>query len=183
MQSLHLDFLIFNDPFSERFDVDIDEQGSETFFGTRSRNIPEEIKAMKAGLAPGMVRKGLRLTGEFMTCLDVFMGELKLRTITAGAFFYHNALMWEKYEFTYFKGGKMMEKIHKEFQLGGMLCEKLDGSTPFRKEGMERTIRGRSWAIYDGIFLDAFGEEWESPVMYRILGKVFKVNTFPDQIY
>ena len=76
-----------------------------------------------------------------------------------------------------------MERIHKEFQLRGRLCEKLDDSTPFRKKGMERTIRGRSLAIYDGIYLDTFEEEWESPVMYRILGKEVKVDTFPDQIY
>ncbi len=183
MQSLQLDFLIINDPLSQRFNVDIDEQGKETFFGKRSRNIQEEIKAMEAGLAPGMVRKGLRLTGEFMTCLDGFMAELELKTILAGALFYHNAVMWERYGFIYFKGGKMMEKIQKEFQSGGMLYEKLDGSTPFRKEAMERTVRGRSWAIYDGIYLDAFGEDWETPVMYRMLGKDVKVNTFPDQIY
>jgi hypothetical protein len=48
---------------------------------------------------------------------------------------------------------------------------------------MERTVRGRSWAIYDGILLDAFNEEWESPLMYKILGKDFKVNTFPGQVY
>jgi hypothetical protein len=91
--------------------------------------------------------------------------------------------MWERYGFTYFKGGKMMEKIHKEFQPEGLLYEKLDDSTPFRRKGMERSIRGRSWAVNDGILLDAFDEEWESPVMYRILGKDFKINTFPDQIY
>ncbi len=33
MQSLHLDFLIINDPFSERFDVDMDECGRDTLFG------------------------------------------------------------------------------------------------------------------------------------------------------
>jgi len=183
MQSLHLDFLIINNPFSERFNVDIDEQGRDTFFGTRWRNIPEEIKAMEAGLAPGMVRQGLRLMGEFVRCLDVFMMALELKTITAGAFFYHNAIMWERYGFTYFRGGKMMEKIHKEFQPGGLLYEKLDDSTPFRRKGMERSVRGRSWAINDGILLEAFDEEWESPIMYRILGKDFKINTFPDQIY
>ena len=183
MQSLQLDFLIINDPFSQRFNVDIDEQGRETFFGKCSRNIQEEIKAMEARLAPGMVRPGLRLTEEFMRCLDVFMGELELKTTLAGALFYHNAVMWERYGYIYFKGGKMMEKIHKEFQVGGMLYEKLDGSTPFRKKGMDRTIRGRSWAIYDGVYFDAFGEEWESPVMYRMVGRDMKVNTFPDQVY
>jgi hypothetical protein len=108
---------------------------------------------------------------------------VELKTVTAGAFFYHNAVMWERYGFIYFRGGKMMERIHKEFQSGGKLYEKLDDSTPFRRRGMEKSIRGRSWAIYAGVYLDAFGEEWESPLMYRILGKDVKINTFPDQIY
>ncbi len=183
MDSLHLDFLIINDPFSERFNVDVDEFGRDTLLGARSRNICEEIKAMDAGVAPGMVRKGLRLIGEFSISLDRFMVPLGLKNVTTEAFYYHNAIVWEKYGFTYFKGGKMMEKIHKEFQPGGLLFEKLDDSTPFRKKGVERTVRGRSWAIYDGIFADAFDQEWESPMMYRILGKDFKVNTFPGQIY
>jgi hypothetical protein len=48
---------------------------------------------------------------------------------------------------------------------------------------MDQSIRGRSWAIHDGVFLEAFDEDPESPIMYRILGKDFKVNTFPGQIY
>jgi hypothetical protein len=106
-----------------------------------------------------------------------------MKTVTIGAFYYHNAILWERYGFTYFKGGKMMEKIHKEFQPGGLLYKRLDDSTPFRRKGMDQTIRGRSWAIHDGVFLEAFSEEAESPIMYRILGKDFKVNTFPGQIY
>jgi hypothetical protein len=183
MQSIHLDFLIINNPFSERFNVDVDELGRDTLFGTRSRNIPEEIRAVEVGLAPGMVRRGLRLMREFVKSLEVFMGSLGLKSITTNAFFYHNALLWEKYGFTYFRGGKMMENIHREFQPGGLLYEKLDDSTPFRRKEFERTIRGRSWALYDGISLDAFDEEWESPIMYKILGKDFRINTFPDQIY
>jgi acetoin utilization protein AcuC len=138
---------------------------------------------MEAGLAPGMVRKGLRLMGDFVECLEVFMVSLELKTVTIGAFYYHNAILWERYGFTYFKGGKMMEKIHREFQPGGSLYERLDDSTPFRRKGMEQSIRGRSWAIHDGVFVDVFDEEWESPIMYKILGKDFKVNTFPGQIY
>ncbi|NWF93547.1 MAG: hypothetical protein HXY46_11560 [Syntrophaceae bacterium] len=183
MQSLHLDFLIINNPFSERFNIDVDDQGRDTLFGIRLRNIPEEIRSMEAGLAPGMVRPGLRLVKEFVGCLDGFMDLLGLKTITIGAFFYHNAVIWERYGFGYFRGRKVMERIHREFQPGGMLYEKIDDSTPFRRKGMERTIRGRSWAIHDGVYLEAFGEEWESPVMYRMLGKDFKVNTFPGQIY
>jgi hypothetical protein len=183
MQSLHLDFLIINDPFSERFDVDVDEEGRDTLFGTRSRNIPEELKSMEAGLAPGMVRKGAGLMREFVNCLDLFMASIDLKTITNRCLYYHNALLWERYGFTYFKGRKMMERIHEEFQPGGELYNRLDGSTPFRRKGMEKTVRGRSWAIYDGIYVDAFGEEWESPLMYKESGKDSKVNTFPDQIF
>ncbi len=183
MQSLYLDFLIINDPFSERFNVDVDEFGKDTLLGTRSRNVPEEVRAMEAGLAPGMVRRGLRLLKEFVMSLEAFMAPLELKTITMGAFFYHNAILWERHGFTYFKGGKMMERIHKEFQPGGMLYQKLDDSTPFRRKGMEKTVRGRSWAIYDGIFTETFDEEWESPKMYKLLGKNSGTNTFPDQIY
>jgi hypothetical protein len=64
-----------------------------------------------------------------------------------------------------------------------LLYEHLDGSTPFRRKGTEKTVRGRSWAIYDGILLEAFHEEWESPKMYKVLGKDLMVNTFPDQTY
>jgi len=183
MQSLYLDFLIINDPLSERFNVDVDESGKDTLLGTRSRNIPEEIRAMEAGLAPGMVRHGLHLLEEFVKSLEAFMVSLDLKTITLGAFFYHNAILWERRGFTYFKGGKMMERIHREFQPGGLLYQKLDDSTPFRKKGMEKTVRGRSWAIYDDILVDAFDEEWESPKMHKMLGKDSRVNTFPDQIY
>jgi len=183
MESLHLDFLIINDPFPGRFNVDVDECGKETLLGARSRNIPEEIRALEAGLAPGMVKKGLGLMREFSHCMEGFMAPLGLKNITTKAFYYHNAIMWEKYGFIYFRGGKMMGKIHKEFQPGGLLYERLDDSTPFRRKGMEQTVRGRSWAIYDGVFEDAFDEEWESPMMYKTLGKDFKVNTFPGQIY
>jgi hypothetical protein len=183
MQSLYLDFLTINDPFSERFNIDVDEFGKDTLLGTRSRNIPEEIRAMEAGLAPGMVRHGLRLVNEFVKSLEAFMTPLELKTTTMGAFFYHNAILWERHGFTYFKGGKMMERIHREFQPGGLLYRKLDDSTPFRRKGMEKTVRGRSWAIYDGIFAEAFDEEWESPKMYKMLGKDSGTNTFPGQIY
>ena len=183
LKSVNIDFLIINNPFHERFNVDVDEFGKETFFGTRSRNIPEEIRAMEAGLAPGMIRQGLKLLAESLTCLETFAASIGLKTISLGALFYHNAISWERHGFTYFKGGKMMERIHEEFQPGGQLYQKLDDSTPFRRRGAEKTIRGRSWAIYDGILVEAFDEEWENPKMYKMLGGDLKVNTFPDQIY
>ena len=163
--------------------MDVDELGRDTLFGTRSRNIPEEVRAMEAGLAPGMVRQGLRLLREFIQCLEAFMNLLGLKTD------HHRCLLLSPCHIVgevwvqLLQRRKMMDRIHKEFQPGGLLYEKLDDSTPFRRKGMEQTVRGRSWAIYDGVYLDAFDEEWESPTMYRMLGKEFKINTFPDQIY
>jgi len=182
-QNLYLDFLTINDPLSERFNIDVDEFGKDTLLGTRSRNIPEEIRAMGAGLAPGMVRRGLHLVNEFVKSLEAFMTPLDLKTTAMGAFFYHNAILWERHGFTYFKGGKMMERIHTEFKPGGLLYQKMDDSTPFRRRGTEKTVRGRSWAIYDGILAEAFDEEWESPKMYKVRGKNSGTNTFPGQIY
>jgi hypothetical protein len=183
MRSLYLDFLTINNPFSQRFHVDRDESGRDTLFGTLSRNIPEELRALDAGLAPGMVRQALRLTGEFMTCLETLTLSLGLKAISLRALYYHHAILWERYGFIYFRGMKMMEKIHREFQPGGLLYQRLDGSTPFRRRGMEKTVRGRSWALYDGTYSEAFGEEWESPWMYKMIGKDLKMNTFPGQTY
>jgi len=69
----------------------VDECGRDTLLGARSRNISEEIKAMETGLAPGMVRKGLRLIGEFSIS---WMGScaVGLKTVTTEAFYYHNAI-------------------------------------------------------------------------------------------
>ncbi len=52
------------------------------------------------------------------------------------------------------------------FKPGNLLHERLDGSTPFRMQGMERTVRGRSWAIHDDI-LDA---PWDGIVIYKMVG-------------
>jgi len=183
MRSLYLDFVTINDPFSERFNVDRDELGRDTLFGTHSRNIPEEIRALDAGLAPGTVRRGLRLAGEFMACLETFTQSLGLKAIGLRALYYHHAILWERCGFIYFRGMKMMEKIHGEFQPGGLLYRKLDGSTLFRRGEMEKTVRGRSWALYDGTYSEVFGEDWEGPWMYKMIGKDLKMNTLPGQTY
>jgi hypothetical protein len=59
---LNWDFLVVNDPDGERFSIDIDEQQRDTLWGRASRNLPEEERALRAGLAPGQVRRGLGLT-------------------------------------------------------------------------------------------------------------------------
>ena len=183
MHSVHLDFVTINDPRSERYDVDTDELGHDTLFGCRSRNIGEEVRAMDAGLAPGMVRRGLGLLAEFVESLEKFTTSVGLKAVTLGALYYHNAISWERCGFTYFRGLNLMKTIHAEFHPGGRLYQCLDNSTPFRRPGMEMTVRGRSWTIHDSILVDAFDEDWHNPKMYKMMGKHHGVNTFPTHAH
>jgi len=179
MDNLELSFLVINNPRGERFNIDRDAQGRDTLFGTALRHVPEEERAMKAGLSPGQVRPGLRLLGESIRLLERFAARLGTSIISCEALFYHNAIQYERLGFGYIEGRKLMEEIDRDFHPGGRLYERLDGSTPFRKAGGEKSVRGRSWAIQDGIL----GKPWASPKLYKPLGKVVGVNTFHGQGY
>lgn len=184
---LSWDFLIVNDPESERFHVDTDEQGRDTLWGRASRNLPEEERALRAGLAPGQIRKGLSLSREIITCLEHFARMLDIKTIALEALFYHNAIVYERCGFMYFEGFKRMQRIHQAFQPGGALFEKLNPLNPFRQPGFDRTVRGRSWAIHDGVISeiddDILEEGWFSPKMYRMVGQANSICTFPGASY
>ncbi len=58
---IHVLLYILNDPAAPRFDVDKMPDGRVTQFGTLRRNIEAEQAALEAGLAPGQVRRGLRM--------------------------------------------------------------------------------------------------------------------------
>lgn len=160
-------FVNINNPLSERFGIDRDDCGNRTEFGTVCRNIPEEIRAMQAGLAPGQVRRGLRMYRKFLVQVDLFCRRFGITQIKAEAFGYHNAIMHEFYGFRYMTGRNMMEEIDREFAPGGILFQRLDGSTPFRQPGFDRSIKGRSWAIHDGIL----AAPWQCPRMYYTIGE------------
>jgi acetoin utilization protein AcuC len=179
MDNLELSFVVINDPKGERYNIDRDTQGRDTLFGTTLRNLAEEEKAMKAGLAPGQVRPGLRLLGEMLSLLERFASRLGTSIISCEALFYHNAIKYERYGFGYLEGRKMMEEIDQGFSPGGSLYEKLDHSSPFRRKDAEKTVRGRSWAIQDGIL----GKPWSSPRLYKPIGKVVGLSTFHGQGY
>ncbi|HSR12258.1 MAG TPA: hypothetical protein VLS90_12515 [Thermodesulfobacteriota bacterium] len=185
--AVNWDFLIVNDPESERFHIDVDSEGRDTLWGRASRNLPEEKRALQAGLAPGQTRKGLGLTREVIFGLEMFAKFLDVKTISLEALFYHNAIVYELCGFTYFEGFKRMQRIHQAFQPGGKLFQKLDCSSPFRQGGFEKTVRGRSWAIHDGVVSEIddeiLDEGWYSPKMYRMVGQTRQVSTFPDAIY
>lgn len=183
-QSLEWDFLIVNDPASPRFDIDVDEHGHDTLFGRASRNLAEERRALEAGLFPGQVRRGLGVSRTVVQLLDLFARAFSIRAVFLEALFYHNALHYERLGYTYFEGYHRMKRIHEAFQTGGVLHRRLDGSSPFRQPGFHETIRGRSWAIHDGI-LDGVDDEiladgWISPRMYRMTGQTHNECTFPN---
>jgi len=175
---IEINFLIINDPRAPRFDTDVDELGRRTKFATVRRNIPEEIRAMEAGLAPGQVRRGLRLLKDFVAIAEGFIAAMGQDMVIAEPLTYNTAILFEYYGFNYIRGRRRMEEIHAGFQPGGELYKRLDGSTPFRKPGMEKTVRGRAWAIHDGIL----GEPWRGIEMYRTREPA-GICTFPGWVY
>ena len=181
------DFLIVNDPASPRFETQTDRQGRDTLFGWASRNIAEEERAMEAGLFPGQVRKGLKFTREVILVLESFCRIFNIKSIRLEALFYHNAITYERHGFSYFSRYAQMKRIHELFQPGEKLFKKLDNSTPFRKPEFAQNVRGRSWAIHDGILKEMdeelFDEGWISPVMYRMVGKPRRMITFTNPRY
>jgi hypothetical protein len=178
-QQIEVLLMVVNDPSAPRFDVDRDWRGEQTKCGTASRNIPAEQRAMSAGLAPGQVRKGLRLACEMIPVMEAFAGNLGKDRFFIEPLAYHNAIMFERYGFAYMTGGADMEEIDRGFQPGGTLFARLDGSTPFRQPGAEKSIRGRSWAIHDGIL----GQPWTGVCMYKRLHCDAGICTFPDATY
>lgn len=167
---------VVNDPQSPRYDVDVDQHGHPTQLGINSRNIPEELRAMQAGLAPGQVRRGMRIFRTAIPNFEHFVTRMGHELFFIEPLFYHNAIIFERYGFAYSRGFQKMKTIHKEFCPGGSLHAKLDGSTPFRVPDAFQTISGRSWALHDGIL----GEPFTGVQMYKRVGFDAGVSTFPD---
>ena len=168
--------VVVNDPESPRFAIDRDLNGQPTYLGTRGRNIPAEIAAMKAGLAPGQIRAGLRVFRAAVPVFEQFVSNMGHDMFLIEPLAYHNAITFERYGFNYLYGRREMEWIHQEFLPGGELHRKLDNSTPFRHPDAWQTVRGRSWAIHDGIL----GHPFTGFQMYKRIGVHAGVNTFPD---
>jgi hypothetical protein len=179
---IDLNFLIVNHPLSKRFKTDKDDQGRDTLFGTIHRNIPEEEKAMRAGLAPGQIREGLRSSRIVFTHIETFLTMMAHHAFFLEPLSYVSAWIFEKRGFAYSKGHQLMNTIHNEFQPGGELNKALDGSTPFRQPKQWKTVRGRAWAIHDGI-LEAIDRKWDDLKMIKQVGRFAGVNTFPDAEY
>lgn len=179
---IDLNFLIANNPISPKFRTDYDEEGRETLFGTVRRNLAEEEKAMRAGLAPGQVREGLRCSHIVFQHIETFLTMMAHHAFFLEPLTYVSAWIFEKRGFAYSRGHQLMDTIHKEFQPGGELHKALDGSTPFRQPDQWRSVRGRAWAIHDGI-LQAIDRKWDDLKMIKQVGRHAGVNTFPDAEY
>jgi hypothetical protein len=172
---IHVLLYILNDPQAPRFDVDRMPDGSPTRFGTLKRNLEAEKAAMEYGLAPGQVRRGLRLLQPATTAFEDFITSLGHDMYFVEPLYYHNAVIFERYGFAYQMGRRRMEAIHAGFQTGGELCARLDDSNPFRSSQAANSIRLRSWAIHDGI-LD---EPFTNVTMYKRVGKSANISTTP----
>lgn len=170
---IHILLYILNDPASPRFDVDKMPNGTPTKFGTLQRNVEAEIKAREAGLAPGQVRRGLRMLGSAIEAFEGFVMALGHDMYFVEPLYYHNAVIFERYGFSYQIGRRLMESINTGFQPGGDLFAQLDGSTAFRNLEAAESIRKRSWAIHDGIL----GEPFTNVTMYKRVGKLAGVDT------
>jgi len=179
---IDLNFLVVNNPTSPRFHTDFDVEGKATLFGTVRRNLVEEEKAMRAGLAPGQIREGLRCSQIVFNHVETFLTMMAHHAVFLEPLTYVSAWIFEKRGFAYSKGHRLMDTIQKEFQPGGELHKALNGSTPFRQPEQWNTVRGRAWAIHDGI-LEVIDRKWDDLKMIKQVGRHAGANTFPDAEY
>ncbi len=172
---IHVLLYVMNDPDAPRFDVDKMPDGRPTKFGTLQRNIDAEQAAFAAGLAPGQIRRGLRLLSPAISAFETFIVALGHDLYFVEPLYYHSAAIFERYGFAYQQGRKLMQRIQTGFSPGGDLLKRLDGSA-FRRKGAEDSIRLRSWAIHDGLL----GEPFTNVTMYKRVGKNAGISTTAD---
>jgi hypothetical protein len=169
-------WLAIQDPLAQRFDVDRMPDGQSTLRGATLRNFQAEADALAHGLAPGQILPGLHGFSQAVTRMETFMFCLGQREYIAQPLYYHSAVMFERAGFSYLQGRALMERIHAGFSAdGGDLRSRLDSTSPFRRPELADSVRGRAWAIHDGIL----GEEWNRVRMVKRLGVDAKVDTCP----
>jgi hypothetical protein len=182
LNGIELNLIVLNDPTAPRYSIDRTSDGQPTMFGTLQRNREAEEQAMHAGLAPGQVRAGLGGSRAAFEQIDAFLSMLGHRAYFLEPLTYASAWVFEKRGFAYVRGHKLMDDIHREFQPGGRLYECLEDGSPFRKRAEAHTVRGRAWAIHDGI-LDALELRWDKIRMVKQIGRHAGVETFPQAEY
>ena len=124
--------------------------------------------------APGQVRAGLRVFRQLVPIFEQFVANLGQELFFIEPLSYHNAIIFERYGFNYVRGYQEMMRIDREFCAGGELHAKLTADNPFRQPDAWESVRGRSWAIHDGIL----GHPYTGFQMYKRLGVHAGVQTF-----
>lgn len=175
---LELSLIVTGDPQCRFYDVFSDKFGHQNYFATMVRNIPEEKKALQDGLFPHQARKGLKIFDELMKRLENFAESMDKHLIETDPLAYNNAIFYEKKGFAYIHGKNLMETIDSGFHPGGLLYHRLDDSNIFRKKHYWKGLRGRSWAIHDGVLKETLDTYFDNVKMYKPIGKRLKVNTF-----
>lgn len=182
LNGVELNLIVLNDPGTPRYPIDQTEDGSPTMFGTLKRNQKAEAEAKQAGLAPGQVRAGLGGSRLVIEQIEAFLAMLGHRAYFLEPLTYASAWVFERRGFAYVRGHKLMDDIHREFQPDGKLYQCLDDRFPFRKRDQADTVRGRAWAIHDGI-LEALDLRWDNIRMVKQIGRHAGVKTFPQATY
>jgi hypothetical protein len=179
---IDLNLVILSDPESPRYNIDRTADGRATLFGTVERNLEEERRALTDGLAPAQLRSGLGASRQVFAGLELFCLVLGQAAFYLEPLTYLNAWLFERRGCGYIRGRRFMQQIHDEFQPGGKLHAALDGSTPFRQPEHWRTVRGRAWAIHDGI-LEVLDRSWNGVRMAKRVGYDAGIDTLPDAVY
>lgn len=182
LNGIELNLIVLSDPAAPRYSTDQTADGQPTLFGTLRRNEDAEQAAVEGGLAPGQVRAGLNGSRLVFEQIDAFLSMLGHRAYFLEPLTYASAWVFEKRGFAYVRGHKMMDDIHREFQPGGALYKCLDDGSVFRKREQAHTVRGRAWAIHDGV-LDVLDLRWDKIRMVKQIGRHAGVDTFPQAVY
>jgi hypothetical protein len=137
---------------------------------------------MEAGLSPGQVRKGLGASKLVLDQLEMFLSTLGQEAYFLEPLTYVSALLFERRGFAYVRGHQLMDEIHAQFQTGGKLHAALDSTSAFRTAAQASSIRGRAWAIHDGV-LGAIDTRWDGLRMVKRIGIHAGVSTAPGLEY
>ena len=144
-------------------------------------NLIAEVAALQAGLSPGQVRAGLGGSRMVFEQIDAFLSILGHRAYFLEPLTYASAWLFERRGFAYVHGHKLMDDIQHEFQTGGVLYKSLDEASAFLKRYQAHTVRGRAWAIHDGI-LESLNLRWDKIRMVKQIGRHAGVETFPKAV-
>ena len=114
--SVDLGLIVLSDPESQRFVIDRDDDGNDTMYGAKGRNLAQEEQALRAGLAPGQIRSGLSASREILEQVETFLMILGHRAFYLEPLTYASAWHFERRGFAYVQGHQLMDQIHQQFQ-------------------------------------------------------------------